>query len=481
MKKGFTLGLALLLVCFLASCGKKGEGDTSGVFAKFEGDLETNVKLRVLENDTAIELGYFDELINAFNATYEEYGIEAVDAKMDQYSDLENDGPYGYGPDVLYQANDVLMKYVEGRHILPLPTAKLTSYSSISKAAWQVFESNEAGELYTFGVPVNIQSPMLYYRKDMLPSDWQTNWDNNHNNVPDMVESWSYLYKYSKEIHANNPKKYGYMKSLFDSYFSIGYLLSYDGYIFGDNNKNTQDIGLDNGDSYKGAKILKQLASIMSEECIDDTITTTAYSRLASGEYFATMTTPDVYELFINELTLEYKRSGLSESESQAKAIENLVITNVPELPESATLEDTTGKTKKMTVMGGIHGYAISSYTKAPKAALAFINFATSYEMMKKRTEMLSIAPVRMDIINDTNNNIAKILFDNLENGYIDIMPSIKAVGQIWTPLKSLFTDLAKDPYREAKDQYFITDDDYKNAIVKTKKDIYDAIFALAK
>ena len=49
-------------------------------------------------------------MINAFNEKYAEYGIVAVDANMDQYSNLADDGPYGYGPDVLYQANDSLMK-----------------------------------------------------------------------------------------------------------------------------------------------------------------------------------------------------------------------------------------------------------------------------------------------------------------------------------------------------------------------------------
>ena len=76
----------------------------------FTGKLENNVKIQVLENDTAISKGYFKELIDAFNEKYKDKGIEAVDANMDQYLDLANDGPYGYGPDVLYQANDVIMR-----------------------------------------------------------------------------------------------------------------------------------------------------------------------------------------------------------------------------------------------------------------------------------------------------------------------------------------------------------------------------------
>ena len=37
-------------------------------FTKFDGEIERNVTIRVLENDTAISVGYFDELLDAFNA-----------------------------------------------------------------------------------------------------------------------------------------------------------------------------------------------------------------------------------------------------------------------------------------------------------------------------------------------------------------------------------------------------------------------------
>ena len=111
--------------------------------SKFNGEIETNVKLRILENDTAKETGYLKELLDAFNEEYKEYGIEAVDANMDQYTDLETGGPYGYGPDVLYQANDSIMKYVNGRHILPLPVESLDCYSLTSEKAFDAYK--EAG------------------------------------------------------------------------------------------------------------------------------------------------------------------------------------------------------------------------------------------------------------------------------------------------------------------------------------------------
>lgn len=220
--------------------GETETGQTNGVFT---GELEKNVTIQVLENDTAISKGYFKELIEAFNEAYKDEGIQAVDANMDQYLYLANDGPYGYGPDVLYQANDVIMQYAEGKHIYPLPAEKLDCYDAIPDAAWDAYKVSVDGNTYTCGVPVNVQAPMLYYRADLLPEDWESSWDADQNGVPDMVENFNSLYAFSAARHAENPGTYGYMKSLSDMYFSSGFLLSYGGYIFGKDNTDPSDIG----------------------------------------------------------------------------------------------------------------------------------------------------------------------------------------------------------------------------------------------
>ena len=247
---------ALLLVAVIVLVGVLGliaslSRDVLGK-SKFTGVLEQNVTLHILENDTAKEQGYLKALLDAFNAEYAQYGITAVDANIDQYNDLEQSGPFGYGPDVLYQANDVLMKYVDGNHILPLPIEELDCYEYVSESAWNVYEVKKAGQEGVYAVPVNIQQPLLFYRDDLLPDDWQTNWDDDKNGVPDMVEYWTDLYRFSKQIRESSKgSKYGYMESLLDTYFSAGYLFSFGGYIFGcENGDDTYDIGFHKGDSY---------------------------------------------------------------------------------------------------------------------------------------------------------------------------------------------------------------------------------------
>lgn len=451
---------------------------TSGS-SKFTGELEENVTIRVLENDTAIERGYFAELIAAFNETYKEYGITAVDANMDQYLDLANDGPYGYGPDVLYQANDELMRYVEGKHILPLPVQNMECFEQIPQSAWEAYKAQVDGTEYYMGVPVNIQAPVLYYRKDLLPENWEAEWDKDKNSIPDMVENWNDMYRYSLEVHSADSNKYGYMRSLYDTYFSSGFLFSYEAYIFGADNTDVEDIGFSKGEAEKGAWVLRQLASAMNEECIDNTITQNCYSKMAAGNYFATITTPDVYTTFIKEMVLVYKEEGLSEEEARKRAEENLVIAEVPKLPESGDLSEENPVLKDSKTMGGINGYAISTYTKAPNACLAFVEFAASYDNMIKRNEYLGIAPARKDAAAQLG-GLSEDLFEKLEQGNIIAMPSIKEVKQIWTPCETFFSDVAKDPFRTS-DRKYETLESLKEGLRTVDSQIYDAIHTLTE
>ena len=169
-KKSIALGMAVCLcVGIFTGCGKDGEGaqtvqseqggqngqdsreteQPSVVNTVFNGELERDVTIQVLENDTAVCKGYFAELIEAFNEKYAEYGIKAVDANMDQYLDLANDGPYGYGPDVLYQANDIIMQYAEGKHIYPLPVEKMECFAQVPETAWAAYRIDLEGTVYT--------------------------------------------------------------------------------------------------------------------------------------------------------------------------------------------------------------------------------------------------------------------------------------------------------------------------------------------
>lgn len=470
MKAIKKLGIILLCVPLatpLVACNGGGmreyyaDQSLAALYDKFDGDIERGtaarpITLHVLENDTAKQSGYLKLLLDGFNEKYKEYHIVAVDANQDQYSDLSENGKYGYGPDVLYQANDALMKYCDGKHITPLPVEKLDAYDALPELAKTTYTYELDGEKYFMGVGVNIQAPMMYYRKDLLPADWREKWDENGNDVPDMVEDMRAMYRFGKARHEADSDTYGFMQSLFDPYFSCGYLFSYGAYTFGNNGTDVNDIGFSKGESEKGAGVILQLAGIMNSGCIDDSITRARESELASGAYFAVNNTQDMYGTMISELTNVYKKGGMPEDAARAAAVENIGSAPLPALPASGDLAETSGETVDTIVMGGINGYAVSSYTEYPKASLAFLNYATSYEMILKRNEYLGIAPARADCNADctVQVDVAHSLYGMLADSRISVMPSVSGVAQIWTPLQTAFTDLATDPYRETDKKY---------------------------
>lgn len=453
------------------------------------------IVIHVLENDTAKKEGYFQELLVAFNEAYKDQGIRAVDANMDEYTDLAANGPYGYGPDVLYQANDKLMTYAEDKHILPLTIEEFDCYEYTTKEAWDAYKIVVDGNTYYCGVPVNIQEPMLFYREDMLPENWKTEWDDNANNTPDFFENWNDLYSYSKYLRdndtsANKDSRYGFMASMNNLYLVSPFMLSYGSYIFGENSDgslNSADIGFNKNDAALGLGALKQMASMMSKGCIDDTITNNRYEKIADGVYFCAVSTPDTYSLFMEKLINAYVETGDSETVANSKAKENLKMVELPALMPADG--DLSKDSSKMTdndwvdtiVMGGVNGYGISSYTKHREACVEFVNFATSYEMINLRMEMLGIAPTRSDVAKNSDGT-ADVIFESLDSGRIYLMPSIKAVDQIWVPVQTIMADVAKDSFRKAegaKEEY-TSRADFQRALDTASKNVYDAIYVLA-
>lgn len=296
MKSVKTLCLCLALVfvgtCFAACGERRPQGEETFTYeqlmAKFDGEIEQNATIRVLDNQMAIETGHLEEVLDAFNEKYKEYNVNAVDANMDQYVDLEQNGPDGYGPDVLYQANDMLMRYAEGGHVLPLPTEKL-DIEEIPDSVMEAYELETYGLDLYYGMPVAQQSTVLTYRKDLLPDNWETEWDDNKNSIPDMVENINDLYAYSAQVKSeSNGSKYGLYMSLVDQYFNSGYLLSYGAYVFGDTH---DDIGLNADGAEIGLNLFRDLAGVLGSRCISQDATTQVATYLTdkNGTVFCTI------------------------------------------------------------------------------------------------------------------------------------------------------------------------------------------------
>lgn len=488
MKRSLALVLCLLVVLGIVLPAAAQSDMYQRVMARFDGALEQGAVINVLENATAIELGYAQQLVDAFNAAYAGQGVSAKIMDIDQYSDLATDGPYGYGPDVWYQANDILMKYATKQHLLPLPVYDLECYGQIPQNAWDAYKMTMYDEPFYCGVPVNVQSGLLFYIESMLPDDWQTAWDVNQNGTPDFFETFTALYALSEDIQENGGKtKYGYLDDLVDVYFSFGYLFTGGAYIFGSGDTDPKDIGLAKGEAAKGAMMLRQWAGLMNNtEVLDKAFAAASYAYLAQGTMLCTITTPDVKQMFIRAMVSTGKWT-------QEEAEADLKMTAVPRLPKSYDLtgdrwEDTVTRMEELTVqptmMGGINGYGISAYTEYPNASLAFVQFAASYSQVMERNRMLGISPARGDAAAEIGaaDPTVQMMFDNLDQGYTYIMPAINETHQIWTPGESFLIDLCTDAFRRARGEaeIYATVEQVREGLERMVQQIFDALFTLS-
>ncbi|MCL2866476.1 MAG: sugar ABC transporter substrate-binding protein [Clostridia bacterium] len=458
------------------------------VMSRFHGELEQGAVVQVLENATSIELGYAQQLIDAFNAAYQGLGVSAKIMDIDQYSDLATDGPYGYGPDVWYQANDILMKYATKQHLLPLPIFDLECYPHTPRDAWDAYKMVMYDEPFFCGVPINVQSGMLFYIESMLPDDWQTQWDLNQNGMPDFFETFTALYAYSKAVQENGgTTKYGYLDDLVDVYFSFGYLFTGGAYVFGSDDTDPADIGLAKGDAAKCASMLRQWAALMNNtEALDKAFASAAYSYLAQGTMLCTITTPDVKQMFVRAMI---NTGSWTREEAEA----DLKMIPVPRLPKSYdltggpwqdTITDMDNLTTQTIMMGGMNGFGISAYTQCPNASLAFIQFAASFPQVMERNRMLGISPARGDAAAEIGKDDATVqmMFDNLDNNLIYIMPAINEMSQLWTPGESFLIDLCTDAFRSSRGEpeLYTTIEQIQAALERMVQQILDAIFTLS-
>ena len=483
-KQAVALTLAVCMSGTAAGCGSSA-GSTSG---------DEEIVIQVLENDTAKQEGYLDELLRAFNEAYADKNIKAVDANLGEYTDLVTNGPDGYGPDVLYQANDQITEFAEQKAVYPIEAEKLDCYDLIAKQAWDAMKVHVDGKEYYCGIPVDVQEPVIFYRADKMPQNWENEWDDDKNGVADFFENWCDLYAFSKQLRdtdtsANKDSQYGLMSSLYKSYENLEFLLSYGAYTFavtGDGTYDTSDIGLAEKDAAKGLGALRQFAELMDEGCVDDTIIKNRYAKLAAGTYFCAVSTPNTYQLFIDKLQSQYEESeGLSADEALKKAKENLKMAVLPEkFPADGNLSQESSAVTDWVdtvAMGGIGAYAVSAYTQHKDAAMLFIEFATNYDMVEKRQKMLGIIPVRSDF-EETLDGTTRDVYENLNSDRIYIMPSVKELNQVWTPLETTLSDVANDPFRVRKGDAakYDTEEKRQAALESVDQSIYDAIYTLS-
>ena len=248
-----------LLLAVLAACGTSGSGSNSGtttgetanggsdgatVFDMDDIVPEEGASLLVWESD-----GPEGEFLEYVGAEFERiYGVpvrfEAV-GHTDAPTKLETDGPAGLGADVFAAPHD---------HVGSMDAAGLIlenfwpeEYESAFMDA-ALLGASYNGVLY--GYPTGIETYGLFYNKDLIDES-------------ELPKTMDELIETAKAFTDVDQDLYGFMAEVGNFYFMYAFIGGYGGYVFGDQNTNPNEIGLNN----EGAVEAPNCSSVCAKKC----------------------------------------------------------------------------------------------------------------------------------------------------------------------------------------------------------------------
>ncbi|MBO1512483.1 sugar ABC transporter substrate-binding protein [Metabacillus bambusae] len=411
MKKLFTLSMISLLIFVLAACNKPGAptaGETSNEASEGSKTTETTTEEIVPEEgaklvlwDNGDEEGEWAKYV-AKKFT-EEYGVpvkyETV-SHTEAPGKLKTDGPAGIGADVFNAAHDHVGAMVTSGLIYDNYFAKEYKERFLESAVTAVSAKDEE-ELKMYGFPLNIEGIALYYNKDLLAEMGF-----------EPAKTMDELIEQSKSFMDKNPGSYGFMIEPGNFYLVHGFVGGYGDFIFGDNNTDPSEIGLNKEGSLKAASLMERIRDEILPMKKEDI-------------------TGDVITSHFNEGKLLYYFSGPWAVKGHEEAGVNFGVTTLPKLENGEVPQTFTG-TK---------GYYVNAYSKYPQAATLFAKFATSDEMLLKRYELTGQLPASNGLIENETIKSNELNSAFLEQAKYSIpMPNITEMQTVWGGMEVAYT-----------------------------------------
>ncbi|QJD86812.1 sugar ABC transporter substrate-binding protein [Cohnella herbarum] len=419
IKKWGSALVCFTLVIMLAACGG-GNGDNNGSApasenasatvppatesasqAAEEEELvpEPGAKLVVWEAPEQLE--YMKEIGAAFEA---EYGVPVTVEQVaggDQGSRLSTDGPSKTAADILTLPHDQIGLAVKAGLLLPNDVFEEETRNANVETA--ITASSQNGVLY--GYPKSVETYAMFYNKDLFP---------------EAPKTWDEIIAFADTFNDTKQKKYTIMWE-FVGYYSYPFIASYGGYMFGDNNTNAKDIGLNKGDTVQGFEFLRSLKKILP------------------------MNAGDISYDVKTQLFKEGKLALNIDGPWSVAAFKDSVNFGVAPLPKFPNGKDSIS-------FSGVKSYYVNSYTAYPVAARLFAHFASSKENQLKNFELTGAIPANKEAGEDP-----KIKDDPYVSGFFQQfanshpMSSVPGTDLAWEALKATFVSLWDDPSLDIK------------------------------
>ncbi|WP_410512019.1 maltose ABC transporter substrate-binding protein [Paenibacillus sp. BR2-3] len=306
----------------------------------------------------------------------------------EQMTKMKTDGPAGLASDLLVLPHDNLSEAVAGGFVLPNDFFEEETKAEFQETA--VNAVTKDGILY--GYPRNMETYALFYNKELVKESDLNSWDD--------------IIRFSKTYNDVGTKKYGFMMQLNNFYFAYPFFSGYDGYVFGDDNTNPEDIGLNNAGAVEAMKYFQAMREILPMEAAD-----------ATG---------DVKTALFQEGKLAINLDGVWNIGNFSALPFEVGMVPLPKFPNGEV----------PNTFAGVKAYYVSAYSKYPNAAKLFARYVTTQEALLKNFEVSGFIPARKGMENEAaikDNAMVSGAIQQFEHSIA--MPSIFEMQQVWAPM----------------------------------------------
>ncbi|RYL95615.1 extracellular solute-binding protein [Sporolactobacillus sp. THM7-4] len=390
IKKAVSALIIFGLVMTLAACGSGGSSGSSG--------SKKVLTVSVDSSNTA-----YASFVNSVKGKFEKENnvtVKVVKKPMfDQLTALSLDGPAGKAPDVMLAPYDRVGALGQQGQLLALDKNMLSFLDQ--KGQQQV----KAGKKY-YGVPLTVEALVMFYNKDLVKK------------VPTTFKQLEALAKEKRFAFKSEPgKSTGFLVKWTDFYFAYGLYAGYGGYVFGKNDTDPKDIGLNNSGSVQAVTYAAKWFQTIWPKGMQD---------VKSAGNFVT-----------NEF-ITGKAGAVIDGPWQAatynKSKINYGVARIPTLPNG----------KEYAPFAGGKAWVASAYTKEPSLAKKWLSYVTNdtnaYKFYKSTNE-IPINPGAQDKVNRSNDAVAKAVISQYSSSLP--MPSIPEMAEVWTTMEPAMFNVA--------------------------------------
>lgn len=307
------------------------------------------------------------------------------------------DGPAGIGPDLMFGPhNDVGDKSAQGMYA-PIELSE-EALACLSPSAVEACTFND--NLYV--VPLYMSTNLLIYNKDLVPTAPDT-WDDLMAIIND------------PKFDNNGDGSLGFLCNLGDFYNSAGFLWAAGGYMYGNDNTDPSEIGLNNEGAVQGATYVKELFELMPKGMGD---------RTTANDLMLGLFTEGKVGMMVRgtDVLPSLKEAGI-----------NYGLARMPKLPNGNVIANYSGFT----------GLAMSGFAHEPELATEFLNFIVQDEYAASFAETTGLIPCNQKYLDDNSATDETIKAFNEQIQYCVPMVKIIEGNQTWDPMHAAMGSLA--------------------------------------